>query len=227
MRTQLTEFKSMKEWKNYCFSTHRKYLNNVYFTKWIKEKIIYIFNHSNLRNENIKQVKRGIEKAIALIGLHFKLKCPNYKFYNLSLTVENGNIIGDKMLKMVASTRKRNNNCYASIFVVDKPIKSPDAVLNYGEALTYVSEGITIFTFDPFNKYSLKFLRDRAMHETFHLLGLNVHHEGTKIQGYQQSVSCNMENNAPSGYLCRKCKDGLQSFWKGIEYATKKQFIKN
>ena len=223
----MIRFNSIREWKSYCFNTHRKYLNNVYFTKWIKEKIIYIFNHSNLRNENIKQVKRGIEKAIALIGLHFKLKCPNYKFYNLRLIVENGNIIGDKMLKMVTSTRKRNNNCYASIFVVDKPIKSLDAVLKHGEALTYVSEGITLFTFDPLKKSSLKFLRDRAMHETFHLLGLNVHHEETKVQGYKQLVPCNMEYNAPSSHLCRKCKDALKSFWQGIEYATKKQFIKS
>lgn len=223
----MINFDSIEEWKAYCFNTHKLYIKNVYFTNWIKEKTIYIFNYSNLRKEDIEYVKYGIEKAIALIGLHFKVKCPKYKLFNISPTIKDGNIISSAILKMVTAARKQNYKCYASIFVVDKPIKSPDAVLKHGEALTYVSEGITFFTFEPFKKYSLNFLRDRAMHETFHLLGLNVHHEETKIQGYQQSVSCNMEYNAPSGHLCKKCKDALTSFWRGIEYATKKQFIKS
>ena len=223
----MIKFKSISEWKDYCFSTHKRYINNAYFENWIKEKSICIFNYSNLKNEYIKCIKSGIEKAIDLIGLHFRVKYPKYKFYDLSQSVEDGNIAGKGILKMVAAERKKRHNRYASIFIVDKPVKSQGAVLNYGEALTYVSEGITIFTFDPLKKYSSKFLRERAMHETFHLLGLNVHHGETKVQGYKQQIPCNMEYNAPSSLLCRKCKDALTSFWKGIEYATKKQFVKN
>lgn len=221
MCAQLIRFKSIKEWKDYCLNTHILYITNVYFNNWIKEKNIYIFNYSRLRKEDIKHVKRGIEKAIALIGLHFKVKSQKSDFHDINMAVENENIISNVILETVEAARKHDNKCNASIFIVDKPIKSPYAVLKYGESLTYVSEGITIFTFDPLKKYSSKFLRKRAMHEAFHLLGLNVHHEKTKVKGYKQSVSCNMEYNAPSGHLCRKCKDALKSFWKGIEYATK------
>jgi len=221
------KFKSVREWKNYCFNTHRPYTNNAYFRDWVKEKIICIFDYSRLRKEEIRNVKTGMENAIALIGLHLRVKYPKYKFYNLSLAVEGGNIASKVISKMVTAERRKSHNRYASIFIVDKPIKSPDAVLKYGEALTYVPEGVAIFAFDPLKRYSPEFLRNRAMHETFHLLGLNAHHEKTRVKGYKQQVSCNMKYNAPSGRLCKKCKDALKSFWKGIEYATKEQFIKN
>ena len=110
---------------------------------------------------------------------------------------------------------------------MDRPIQAADAEIKDGEALTYVVEGVTLFSFDPAKKYFNNFLRRRAKHEAFHLLGLNFHHEDTRVKGYKNGALCNMRYNAPTQHLCEKCKNALLSFWEGIEYATKKQFVKN
>lgn len=59
---------------------------------------------------------------------------------------------------MVKKSRKKDKKCIACIFLVNKRVKSNVGLLKFGDALTYVSDGITIFTFDPSIKYPNKFL---------------------------------------------------------------------
>ena len=227
MRAQLiTKFNSIKEWKNYCLNTHSLYLKNQHFKKWINKKEVYILNLSDLTNQNVKYIKSGVEDAINLVKLHFKVKYGNdnsvKKIINLKEEVNS-----NELLKMIIEKRRENHKENADIFIFNKPVKSTDTLIKDGEALTYVSEGVMIFTFDKLKKYSGNFLRRRAKHEALHLLGINFHHEDTEVRGYKGSSHCNMQYNAPVKRLCRKCKDALVSFWKGIEYATKQQFVKN
>lgn len=223
----ITKFNSIKEWKDYCFNTHSSYFKNMHFRKWINQKDICIFNFSNLRTMGIKYMKLGIEEAIKLSRLPFKVNYGNGNSIKNAINLIGEKINSNELLKMVIKKRKENNKEHAYIFIFNNPIESPNAILKDGESLTYVSEGIMIFTFDEFKKYSRNFLRRRAKHEALHLLGLNSHHDDTKVKGYKHDVFCNMQYNAPTQHLCLKCKDALVSFWRGIEYATKKQFIKN
>lgn len=226
MRTQLiTNFNSIREWKSYCFNTHSSYLKNQHFREWINKKEIYIFNFSNLKNDSVKAITLGINNAIKIAKLHFKIK--NSERFTFQANFSASEINSNKILKMIMEERKQNHKENANIFIFNNPIKSLSAIIKDGEALTYVSEGITIFSFDAFQKYHYNFLMRRAKHEALHLLGLNSHHEDTKVKGYKHKVICNMNYNAPTQRLCLKCKDGLISFWRGIEYATKKQFVKN
>ena len=228
MRAQLiAKFNSIEEWKAYCFNTHRLYLKNQHFRNWINEKEIYIFNFSNLRDKEIKFMKLGILDAINSARLKFKIYYGNNDKVKKIINSKNKIINSPELLKMIAKKRKENKKENAYAFIFNEPIESSGATIKDGEALTYVSEGIMIFTFDADKKYSYKFLRQRAKHETIHLLGLNSHHEDTKVQGYGHYAFCVMQYNAPAIKICRKCKDALTSFWRGIEYATKKQFIKN
>ncbi len=228
MRARLTtKFDSIKEWKDYCFNTHSSYLKNLHFRKWINKKEIFIFNFSNLGKEGVKCVKSGIEDAIKAARLHFNIHYGNkYKLKKIKAS-KNRILNSARLLKMIVKKRKENKKENADIFIFNNPIKSLDATIKDGEALTYVSEGIMIFTFNAGKKYPYRFLRQRAKHEALHLLGLNVHHDDTKVNGYNHDALCNMQYNAPTMNLCIKCRDALVSFWKGIEYATKKQFIKN
>ncbi|MBI2652377.1 hypothetical protein HYX00_02825 [Candidatus Woesearchaeota archaeon] len=202
MRARLiTKFNSIKEWKNYGLNTHSLYLKNQHFKKWINKKEIYIFLHFKVKYGNDNSVKKTI---------------------NLKEEVNS-----NELLKMIIEKRKENHKENADIFVFNKPIKSTNTLIEDGEALTYVSEGVMIFTFDKLKEYSRNFLRRRAKHEALHLLGINFHHEDTEVKGYKDDSHCNMQYSAPVKRLCRKCKDALVSFWKGIEYATKQQFVKN
>ncbi|MEK6984328.1 MAG: hypothetical protein AABX33_07175 [Nanoarchaeota archaeon] len=222
----ITKFDSLKEWKNYCFDTHSLYLTNQHFKKWIIRKEIVILNLSSLRNQTIQHIKQGVENAIKLGKLHFKIYDNSGDNYYKVINIKDENIRSDKLLKMVVKIRKKSHKEQANIFILNKPINSPNGIIKDGEALTYVSEGVIMFTFDTHKKYPYKFLMRRAKHETLHLLGLNFHHEDTKIEGYDNSILCNMNYNAPTQYLCKKCRDALLSFWKGIEYATKQKLIK-
>lgn len=222
----ITKFNSLKEWKDYCFNTHSLFLKNTHFRKWINKKEIHIFNLSNLSNQDVKYIKLGIEDAIKVARLHFKIYYgTDNRIKKINLTHEKIN--SNKLLKMILKKRKENHKEQANILIFNNPIKSPNAIIKDGEALTYVSEGVMIFTFEAFKKYSRNFLRRRAKHEALHLLGLNSHHEDTDVKSYKYNALCNMNYNAPTQNLCKKCKEALVYFWKGIEYATKKQFVKN
>lgn len=223
----INKFDSIKEWKDYCFNTHSLYLKNVHFKKWINKKDIHIFNFSNLKKEEIKYIKLGVEDAIKVAKLHFKIYYDNPNSTKKIINIYDKKINSSELLKMIVQKRKKRHKEHACIFIFDKPIKSQKTIIKDGEALTFVSEGMTFFTFDTAKSYPHNFLRRRSKHEASHLLGLNFHHEDTKVQGYKHDVKCNMEYNAPTMKLCQKCKDALKSFWKGIEYATKKQFVKN
>ncbi len=228
MRAQLiTRFGSIKELKDYCFNTHASYLKNRHFRKWINKKGIYIFNFSNLRKEDIKYIKSGLDDAVSSAKIHFKVSYGNGNGIKEIIKSKYEKISSNELLKMVIDERKESHKECASILIFNNPVESPDYTIKDGEALTYVNEGVIIFTFDAFKKYPGNFLRRRAKHEALHLFGLNSHHEGIKVKGYKHDAGCNMEYNAPTLSLCFKCRSALVSFWRGIEYATKKQFIKN
>jgi len=214
-----------KEWKDYCYYTHSLYIKNQHFRKWISDKDISLFNFSNIKKD-IKHIKLGIEDAIKTAKLHFKIcYATDSKIKKMNITDEK--ISSSKLLKTVAEERKKSHKEHANIYIFNKPIKSSNAIIEDGEALTYVSEGVIIFTFDSFRKYLHKFLRRRAKHEALHLLGLNFHHDDIKVTGYSNDAACVMQYNAPTQYLCKKCKEALVYFWKGIEYETNGKFIKN
>lgn len=210
----MMEFGSKEEWKNYCFNTHKIYLKNKYFMGWLRQKKVDVFDCSELGKDKAGMVKKTIENVLRTYSKGFIVQL---KRNNLNFATKNGFIDGTKVLKMVKKTRKR---CSASIFLANKRAKSGKNILKFGDALTYVSDGITIFTFDPSVKYPKRFFREVIAHEIYHLLGLNIHHYDAKVKGYGRLPRCIMEYNAPSEVLCQKCKNGLLSFWEGIKNAT-------
>ena len=222
MRALNTRFNSIKEWKDFCFRAHEPYLRNRHFRKWINEKEIGISNFSNLGKNDVKYIRLGIKDAISTARLHFKI----YNNAKKAPSLENKAVKGSRLLKMAIEKRRHDKKDHADIFILNNPIESGNATIKDGEALTYVNEGVMIFSFDAFTRYSHNFLRRRARHEALHLLGLNAHHEDTNVLGYNQDEPCVMRYNAPTSHACRKCKDALVYFWKGIENATKKQFTK-
>ncbi|MBI2660291.1 hypothetical protein HYX07_03965 [Candidatus Woesearchaeota archaeon] len=205
---------SINEWKKYCFNNHKIYLKNKYFMGWLRQKKVDIFNCSELKNEEIMLIKNTIRRALSFFG---KGKIRLSKTANLDFAIKNGKIDGTQILDMA---KKSGNRRSASIFLINKRVKTGKDILEFGDALTYVSDGVTIFTFDPKVKYPKRFFKDEVAHEVYHLLGLNVHHPDTKVMGYGKLPRCIMEYNAPSEKLCRKCKDGLSSFLEGIKNAT-------
>lgn len=215
-------FSSIEEWKKYCFSTHRSYLQNKHFRKWINGKEIQILNFTNLGKNELKCIKAGVEDAIKLGKLHFKASYCSKPY----LRIEGGKIKSEKLLKAIVRMRAKNTKEHADILIVDKPVQSSKTLIRDGEALTYVPEGVIIFTFEPSKKYPNNFLRRRAKHESLHLLGLNAHHEDTQVMGYNNDANCIMRYNAPTSSVCGKCRTALKSFWEGIRYATNKKNAK-
>lgn len=216
----MMRFNSTQEWKDYCFSNHKTYLKNKYFRCWIKQKKVDIFNCTTLEKGALQNIKKSVESALRLCKGSSKVMMFTRKPNELDFAVKNSILIGKDMLKMVKKSRKEGKSCRACIFLVNKRAAGKE-LLKFGDALTYVSDGIAIFTFNPSIKYPKRFFRDEVKHEVCHLLGLNAHHEDTEVEGYEKLSKCIMEYNAPSEKLCQKCKEGLLSFWEGIEYATK------
>lgn len=140
----------------------------------------------------------------------------------LDFALDYGSLDGAKILEMVKKSRIMDKKCSAYIFLVNVKAKSGREALKFGDALTYVSDGIIVFTFDPLVTYQKQFFRSVIAHEVYHLLGLNIHHNEADVEGYGKLAECVMGHNAPSEQLCRKCRDGLLSFWEGIEHAIKK-----
>ena len=221
MRSQLiNQFDSVKEWRAYCFKTHRAYIKNPHFRKWVKQKEIDIFDFSKLKKRDIQYIKIGMNDAIKSAKLHFKVHEIRDKKFHLDWT-KNDILISDEILKMAIKKRKNHQKQNANVYLFNHALKTQDAIIKDGEALTYVSEGVMMFSFDSNISYASSFFRRRAKHEALHLLGLNFHHEDIEVKGYK-NVPCVMSYNAPTQNLCRKCKDALLYFWKGIKHATEK-----
>lgn len=217
----MMKFDSVGEWKNYCFNTHKKYLKNRYFRCWLRKKRIDIFDYTNLNKKDADQIRKTTENVLKLCNSESKIRLFKRKFSELGFAVQNGSLSGKKILEMAKKSRIKNRNCNANIFLVNSRARSGKDALKFGDAMTYVSDGVIIFTFDPSVKYPKKFFKSEVAHEICHLLGLNAHHHGTKVEGYGKEAKCVMDYNAPSEILCHKCKDGLLSFWEGIAYAAK------
>jgi len=215
----MMRFSSISEWKKYCFNTHKTYLKNKYFSCWIRGKKVDVFNHTTLKKSALQNIKKSVESALRLCKGSSKVMMFTRKSNELDFAIKNNTLIGKDMLKMVKKSRKEGKSCRACIFLVNKRVAGKE-LLKFGDALTYVSDGTAIFTFNQSIKYPKRFFRDEVKHEVYHLLGLNAHHEDTQVEGYKNLAPCNMEYNAPSEILCRKCKDGLNSFWEGIKNAT-------
>ncbi|MBI2658370.1 hypothetical protein HYX08_06795 [Candidatus Woesearchaeota archaeon] len=211
-------FKSISEWKNYCFNTHKAYLKNRYFSCWIKQKKVDIFNYTSLEKGALQDIKKSVEGALRLCKGSSKVTMLTRNPSELNFAVKNSILIGKDIMKMVKKSRKKDKSCSARIFLANKRAAG-NGLLRFGDALTYVSDGMTIFTFDPSVKYPKRFFRDEVKHEIYHLLGLNAYHEDTEVKGYGKLSKCNMEYNAPSEILCQKCRDGLMSFWEGVKNA--------
>lgn len=217
----MMKFNSIDEWKDYCFNTNKDYLKNQYFKCWIKKKQIDIFNYTKLDEEHINEIKKAVENAFTLCNLGFKIKLANRRLKELHFALDYGSLNGAKILEIAKESRIRDKKCSANIFLVNVKAKSGREILKFGDALTYVSDGIIIFTFNPLVRYTKKFFRSVIAHEVYHLLGLNIHHNESYVEGYGKLAKCVMEHNAPSEQLCRKCKDGLISFLEGIDHAIK------
>ena len=214
----MMRFSSVSEWKNYCFNTHKAYLKNKYFSCWIKQKKVDIFNYTTLEKGALQNIKKSVEGALRLCKSSSKVMMFTRKPSELDFAVKNSILIGKDIVKMVKKSRKEGKSCRSCIFLANKKAAGKE-LLSFGDALTYVSDGIAIFTFNPSVKYPKRFFRDEVKHEVYHLLGLNAHHEDTEVEGYGKLSKCNMEYNAPSEILCQKCRDGLLSFWEGIKNA--------
>ena len=223
MRPQIiSSFSSAQDWKKYCFGMPGKYFKIIHFKNWTASKKIHIINFSNLKESKLKCIEYGIKEAIGLTGLKFEIiRIKNKKDYKkfVDACVDGGKISSKKLLKGAIKKRKYGGVDCADIFILNYPIYSNGVIIRDGEALSFVPEGVSMFTFDSKINYPNSFLKKRAKHESLHLLGLNAHHEDTKVKGYKQDVLCNMLYNAPSEFLCAKCKNAIVSFWRGVENA--------
>ena len=217
----MIKFNSIEQWKVYCFNTHKSYVKNKYFVSWLKEKRIDIFNCSTLQEKEVGYITQAIKNAVKIIDNNFEINLSKCNEDKLNFAISKGKLVGSKLLSTVKKSRRINKISKACIFLINKRVKSGQELLKFGDALTYVSDGVTIFTLNPSIKYPLSFYKNEVKHEMCHLLGLNIHHEDTEVEEYGKASKCLMEYNAPSEKICQKCKDGLNSFWKGVEYATR------
>ena len=215
----MMRFSSKEGWKNYCCNTHKSYVKNKYFSCWIKQKKVDIFDCSGLKKKELGLITMTIKNALKLCCKGFEIRLNNV--LDMGFAVKNGNIEGVKILNTVKKSRKKSKSCSANIFLMNKRVKSETSLLKFGDALTYVSDGVTIFTFDTKVRYPHSFFRNAIAHEIYHLLGFNIHHYDTEVEDYGKLSTCIMEYNAPSGILCQKCKDGLMSFWEGVKDVNK------
>ncbi|MBI2542367.1 hypothetical protein HYV80_06675 [Candidatus Woesearchaeota archaeon] len=216
----MMKFDSAGEWKSYCFNTHKAYLKSKYFRCWLREKKIDVFNYSSLNKKDESQIMKTIGNMLKICSPGSKIRMFRRKFSELGFAARNGSLSGEKILKMAKKSRIKNKNCNAGIFLVNSRASSGKNLLNFGDALTYVSDGVVIFTFDPSVRYPKRFFKREVAHEICHLLGLNAHHKDTAVKGYGKEAKCIMDYNAPSEVLCNKCKDGLLSFWDGVNHAA-------
>ena len=59
-----------------------------------------------------------------------------------------------------------------------------------------------------------EFLSRLGRHEGTHLLGLNMHHDESRVRGYTEPPDCNMYWRCSGTDTCDKCMDALKSYWK-------------
>lgn len=215
----ISNFGSKMEWEEHCRSSSANYLKLPHFRKWIKSGKIHIIDFSGLGSSGISFLRSGLKEAIALTGKKFKIiEAKNKKNYRVFFDscISKNTLASKKLLRKAMNDRKRRNRECADIFITKCRIKSNHDTIKDGEALTFIKEGIVMFSFDENVKYPKSFLKRRGKHEAFHLFGLNAHHEAIRVHGYRNDRPCIMRYNAPVDRICPKCHAGIQSFWSGL-----------
>lgn len=109
----------------------------------------------------------------------------------------------------------RGGRQHADIYITAKPFLN-DSV-SWGASC--FKHGAMIFALYGQRHQNHDFLRQVALHETNHLLGMYCHCDDYQnVQGYNYAPRCNMHYSCPSPDLCSKCVAFIRHWWAQVSY---------
>lgn len=197
---------------------------------WIYGNKIQIYSLGHVSKKAVEAIRSGSSQMIDTFNLNFEVTSSDIprEVESLARAYSRGGIdeeglslaLGKRNIKRFANGKQFP----AEIILIPGYFNTDRA--SYGSSRFH--NGNIIFALPKKRQNDLSFLEKVAAHETAHLIGYGTHHSDTDISGFDdQEKECIMDWEVPSDYLCGKCFTAIDSFWKGLEELTQRNYRKN
>lgn len=204
------------------FAKHVQSIASQTYTDWWIRKKIHIYHEPGIPRSAIKTIITAVDERIYQV-LHSRFTIKLDTNENFATQIEeatvNGHIDEHKLFSLASFGRRRDpyrgGRQHGGIYITTKPFLHSPA--SWGAA--HFKFGTIIFALNGRRYQPTNLLRNVALHETTHLIGMYTHCKTYQnVQGYDYHGPCNMDPDCKTGYLCPKCRDLVVHFWKQVNY---------
>jgi len=195
---------------------------------WIQNEI-RVFWDAAISRQTADLIVAAVDERIKeTIGLPFRFKLfgtHQSAMEQVAHATVNGQIDHDRLFASALSESWRDPKCggqqHADIYITDKPFV--DDTISWGAA--DFKFGAMVFCLYGDRQNSQSFLRNVALHETNHLLGMYCHCDAYQnVQGLSYSPKCNMHYSCPSDELCPKCTEFIRDWWVQVAHEYEQSY---
>jgi len=201
----------------------------IYLPYWWVRGEIRVFWEAGISQSTVDLIVRAVEERVQeTINLPFRFSPygahPSAMGQVAQATINSQ--IDEKMLfKLALSESWRDPKCggqqHADIYITEKQFLGDRA--SWGAA--DFKFGAMVFCLYGNRQKNQNFLRNVALHEANHLLGMYAHCDAYQnVQGFKYTPSCNMHYSCPSEKLCPKCTEFIQNWWLQVSYEYEQSY---
>jgi hypothetical protein len=201
----------------------------IFLPYWWVWKKIRVFWDAAISQQTVDLIVKAVDERIReTIGLSFDFSLhgahPSAMKQVVDATV-NGQIDHDRLFASALSESwrdsRRGGQQHADIYITDKPFVHD--MVSWGAA--DFRFGAMVFCLYGNRQHSQSFLRNVALHEANHLLGIYCHCDDYQnVEGLSYSPSCNMHYCCPHEGLCLKCTDFIRSWWVQVVHEYEQSY---
>jgi hypothetical protein len=195
---------------------------------WIRNEI-RVFWDAAISQQTVDLIIKAVDERIReTIGLPFRFNLfgahPSAMEQVADATV-NGQIDEQRLFATALSESWRDSKCggqqHADIYITNKPFLND--TVSWGAA--DFKFGAMVFCLYGNRQNSQGFLRNVALHETNHLLGMYCHCDDYQnVEGLSYSPRCNMHYSCQHESLCPKCTDFIRNWWAQVAHEYEQSY---
>ncbi len=188
---------------------------------WWLQSEIRVFWEAGITQQTADLIVSAVDERIReTVGLPFRFKlfgAHQSAMEQVAQATVNGQIDHDRLFASALSESWRDPKCggqqHADIYITDKPFV--DDTVSWGAA--DFKFGAMVFCLYGNRQHSQGFLRNVALHETNHLLGMYCHCDDYQnVEELSYTPRCNMHYNCSHTELCPKCTEFIRHWWMQV-----------
>lgn len=192
-----------------------------YFPLWWIRMEVRVFWEPSIPRQTAEFITGIVNEQMSKFGLkEFDFKMfgsHSSAMEQIAQATVNGQVDEQKLVDLGLTEHwrdeSRGGRQHADIWITDKPFIND--TVSWGAAC--FAHGGMVFALHGQRPHNRNFLRNVAIHETNHLLGMYMHCDNYQnVEGFDYDRKCNMHYSCPSDKLCEKCRALILMWWTQV-----------